>query len=489
MRKHISRLIAVFMALLLLPVPDWATCGGGGGGGTGGMRSGGTGGGVGDEQVYQVPWKLVKPEDTHSAGGLVVYWFPSSAQEFQRSSLRNSRSLSLYATQCVTMGVADAGTSLGQKFLSGEKLPVVVLAKSDGTIINKIQNNNGFLKVDSVEKLVESEMKQREDAIKQELKAAKEKAKSGDKDGAIPIYRAVLEEKCLFPGKAKDAAKELKKLGVDASVKLFDAPVLDPGKSARIESVMKRGLAAEMNEKYEQAERLYSQARRMDPADPAPLRYLGELYRHHLGDWDKARLTFQAILDMPADPLSRAVALHGLGKMTIHDGEFLKGLHLMEDSVREYPLALAYRNLAVYWNSEGDNAKADYYTREATKIDPTDPYNLVFAAAFLAGNGHGDEALKIATENEAMLPASYNLAAIYAQLGQKQKALELLKRHFFQYERYEAVRSKEMMEARVDAVFASLREDPQFIALTGAADGKLPIPQNNKMPVAAPAKM
>jgi tetratricopeptide (TPR) repeat protein len=387
------------------------------------------------------------------------------------------------------MGVADAGTSLGQKFLSGDKLPVVVLAKSDGTVINKIQNNNGYLKVDSVEKLVESEMKQREETIKQQLKAAKEKAKSGDKDGAIPLYRSVLDEKCLFPGKAKDAAKELKKLGVDASVKLFDAPVMDPAKSARVESVMKRGLVAEMKEKYENAERLYSQARRMDPADPAPLRYLGELYRHHLGDWDKARISFRAILDMPADPLSRAVALHGLGKMTIHEGEFLKGLHLMEDSVREYPLALAYRNLAVYWNSEGDPTKADYYTREATKIDPADPYNLVFAAAFLAGNGHGDEALKIATENEALLPASYNLAAIYAQLGQKQKALDLLKRHFFQFERYEAVRSKEMMEARVDAVFASLREDPQFIALTGAADGKLPIPQDQKMPVAAPAKM
>ena len=489
MRTHISRLVAVSMTLLLLPVPDWATCGGGGGGGTGGMRSGGTGSGMGDEQVYQVPWKLVKPDEAPNAGGLVVYWFPSSAQEFQRSSLRNSRSLSLYASQCVTMGVADAATSLGQKFLSGEKLPVVVLAKSDGTIINKIQNNNGFLKVDSVEKLVESEMKQREEAIKQQLKAAKEKAKSGDKDGAIPLYRSVLEEKCLFPGRAKDAAKELKKLGVDSSVKLFDAPVMDPEKSARIESVMKRGLAAEMNEKYEVAERLYSQAHRMDAADPAPLRYLGELYRHHLGDWDKAHLTFQEILDMPADPLSRAVALHGLGKMTIHEGEFLKGLHLMEDSVREYPLALAYRNLAVYWNSEGDSAKTDYYTREATKIDPTDPYNPVFAAAFLAGNGHGDEALKIATENEAMLPASYNLAAVYAQLGQKQKALDLLKRHFFQYERYEAVRSKEMMEARVDAVFASLREDPQFIALTGGADGKLPIPQGKKMPVASPARM
>jgi tetratricopeptide (TPR) repeat protein len=489
MRTQISRLSALLMVLLLLPVPDWATCGGGGGGGMGGMRSGGTGGSMGDQQVYQVPWKLIKPEETPVAGGLVLYWFPSSAQEFQRSSLRNSRSLSLFATQCVTMGIADAGTSLGQKFLAGEKLPVVVLAKSDGTVITKLQNTNGFLKVEEVEKLVESDMKQREETIKQQLKAAKEKAKSGDKDGAVSLYRSVLDEKCLFPGKAKDAAKELKKLGVDLAVQLFDAPVMDPAQSARIESVMKRGLEAEMNEKYEEAERLYSEARRKDPADPAPLRYLGELYRHHLGDWDKARTTFQAILDMPADPLSRAVALHGLGKMTIHEGEFLKGLHLMEDSVREYPLALAYRNLAVYWNSEGDTAKADYYTREATKIDPTDPYNLIFAAAFLASNGHGDEALKIAQENEAMLPASYNLAAIYAQLGQKQKALDLLKRHFFQYERYEAVRSKEMMEARVDAVFVSLREDPQFLALTGAADGKLPVPQGKKMPVPSPASL
>src|SRR6266436_4826164 len=455
----------------------------------GGMRSGGAGAPGGDQQVYQVPWKLVKPEDQPIASGLVVYWFPSSAEEFQRSILRNSRSLSLYASQCVTMGVADAGTSLGQEFLSGEKLPVVVLAKSDGTVINKLENTKGFLRVEQVEKLVELEMKQREESIKQQLKAAKEKAKSGDKESAIPLYRSVLNEKCLFPGKAKDAAKELKKLGVDVAVQLFDAPVMDPARSAEIESVMKRGLAAEMNEKYEEAERLYSEARRLDPADPAPLRYLGELYRHHLGDWDKARQTFESILAMPADPLSRAVALHGLGKMTIHGGEFLKGLHLMEDSVREFPLALAYRNLAVYWNSEGDSAKADYYTREATKIDPADAYNLVFAAAFLAGNGHGDEALKIVTENEALLPASYNLAAIYAQLGQKQKALDLLKRHFFQYERYQAVRSKEMMEARVDAVFASLHQDPQFIALTGAADGKLPIPQNKQMPVGAPAKM
>lgn len=42
--------------------------------------------------------------------------------------------------------------------------------------------------------------------------------------------------------------------------------------------------------------------------------------------------------------------------------------------------------------------------------------------------------------------------------------------------RYQAVRAKEMMEARVDAVFDSLCEDPGFVALTAGADGKLPIP-------------
>jgi len=237
--------------------------------------------------------------------------------------------------------------------------------------------------------------------------------------------------------------------------------------------VMLNGLTAELNGEYLEAEHLYQQAQRMDPADPTPLRYLGETYRHYTGEWDKARTIFDSILNMQSDPMSRAVALHGLGKMTIHQGEFAKGLTLMEQSANTYPLALAYRNLAVYWNSEGDPTKADHYIHEALAADPNDAYNLVFAAAFMAGNGRGDEALKIARENEALLPASYNLAAIYAQAGNRDKALTLLRRHFFEYERFEAVRAEEMMEARVDAVFASIRRDPDFVALTKGSDGKL----------------
>lgn len=472
MKPSFAPAIAILLITLFAVSPVWATCGGGGGGGAGGMSGGGGGA---NPQVYYVPWKVRAPKDP-PALGLVLYWFPSSKEELKRSSLRESRVLSLYSAQCISMEVADYGGPVGQKLIGDSKPPVAVLATPDGKAINKAENRNGFLKVDQVEKLVESEVKQRESSVDASLKDAKDKVKAGDNAAAIKLFQSVLGEKCMFPRKAKEAAKELKKLGVADIASVPDAPVFDARESTRIEQTMRRGLKAEINARYTDAETLYSQAHLMDPADPTPLRYLGELYRHHIGDWEKARATFEAILGMPADPLSRAVALHGLGKMTIHEGGFKRGLALMEQSVDEYPLALAYRNLAVYWNSEGDLAKGNDYTEKALALDPKDPYNLVFAAVFMAASGHGDEALKIARQNVGLLPASYNLAAIYAQAGQRDRALALLKRHFYQYERYQAVRAKEMTEARVDAVFDSLREDAAFVALTRDADGRLPMP-------------
>jgi tetratricopeptide (TPR) repeat protein len=411
--------------------------------------------------------------------GLILYWFPASNNELKQSSLWGSRILTLYSAQCVAMRVADAKQPELQQIIGDSALPVAVLASADGSPIKKVENTGGKLKVEQVEKLVEAEMKQRETALDTSLKTGKEKAKAGDKDGAIALLKPVAEEKCLFPKKARDATKELKKLGVEEVGSIPESPIFDRVQSAKIEAVMRQGLRAEIAERYVTAERLYQRAHRMDPADPTPLRYLGEVYRHHTGEWDKARATFNTILNMPADGVARAVALHGLGKMTIHDGEFKKGLSLMEQSVAEYPLALAYRNLAVYWNSEGDLVQGNAYTQKALALDPKDPYNLVFAAVFMAASGHGDEALKIAQANRNLLPASYNLAAIYAQTGHRREALALLKRHFFSYERYQAVRAKEMMEARVDAVFDSLRQDTQFLALTSGADGKLQMPMRN----------
>lgn len=474
MKKQLSRILASILITLFALSPAWATCGGGGGGGTGGVGGGNSSMGPAPT-VYKVPWKLWESR-TAAQKGLVLYWFPANNDEVKKSPLLTSRILTLYSAQCVTMSVGDAGLPELKSIIGDSALPVAVLATHDGTTIKKVDSNAGKLKVVEVEKVVEAEMKQRESALDAQLKSGKEKAKAGDNDGAIADLKPVAAERCLFPKKAKDAAGQLKKLGVEEVGSIPDSPVFDRVQGARIEATMRQGLRAEISEQYMTALKFYQQAHKMDPADPTPLRYLGELYRHHTGEWDKAREVFNKILNMPADGVARAVALHGLGKMTIHDGEFKKGLKLMEQSAEEFPLALTYRNLAVYWHSEGDLAQGNAYTQKALALDPKDPYNLVFAAVFIAASGNTDEALKIARANHNLLPASYNLAAIYAQAGQKKKALALLRRHFFQYERYQAVRAKEMMEARVDAVFDSIRYDSGFLALTSGADGKLQMP-------------
>jgi tetratricopeptide (TPR) repeat protein len=479
MKMILYRGVSFLLVLGFICTPVWATCGGGGGGGGGGTAGSGSGSGP-NPVVYHVPWKIRNDKTPAVTAGLVLYWFPASAAEMKSSSLLESRDLSLYAAQCVTMEFADMRNPNAEKLVGGSKLPVVVLANFDNTPIGKVENAGGKIKVAEVEKLVGTEVKSRKSNVETSLKDGKAKESAGDKDGAIKLFQSVLAERCMFPDKAKDASKELKKLGVENIGEVPASPNFDPTVSSAIVRTMKRGLVAENKEKYLEAEKLYTQARNMDIADPTPLRYLAELHRHHTGDWEKAKGEFHQILDMPADPLSRAVAMHGLGKITIHEGEFKKGLHLMEDSVAEYPLALAYRNLAVYWNSEHEFVKGNYYTDLALAMDPTDPYNLVFAAVFKAMSGKRQEALAIAEKHMGLLPASYNLAAIYAQNGEKDKALSLLKRHFFRYERFQEVRAKEMMEARVDAVFDSLREDKDFLALTKDADGRLPMPMSPK---------
>ncbi len=460
--------------------PVWATCGGGGGGGSGGMSGGSASSPA--PQVYQVPWRILKPEQAAPTEGLVLYWFPLSSKEVSDSSLRTSRDLTLWSAQGVTMIVADQTMPLAQQLKAVPNATQVILTDPAGNVVGRAEGQKGFLKAKDAEKIVRDELKKRETGIAKNLADAKAKAKAGDKAAAINLYQAVWSERVLFPKKAKDAAKELKKLGVtvatdDTINALPDlAPVFDGPVATQVAAVMDRGLQAENAGDYELAKGLYLQARALDPADPAPARYLGELYRHHTGEWDKARALFEQMLAERIDPLSRAVALHGLGKMTIHEGAFVKGLRLMEKSVEVFPLALAYRNIAVFWNSECDPVKTTHYVELALKLDPQDPYNRVFAAVFMAASGKKDEALRIAQENDGLMAASYNLAAIYAQAGDRNKALTYLKRHFYDYERFHAVRSKEMMEARVDAVFDSIRTDAAFVKLTEFADGLLPLP-------------
>src|SRR5882672_5138313 len=163
----LARSLATLLVTLFAVSPAWATCGGGGGGGGGGMSCGGGSGSA--PETYPVPWKVRSPKDP-PAKGLVVYWFPASSEELKKSSLRMSRSLSLYASQCVSMELADVQIPNAQNLVGDSKLPVAVIATPDGTPVTKVENNNGKLKVEALEKVLTTEVKTRENALDEQLK-------------------------------------------------------------------------------------------------------------------------------------------------------------------------------------------------------------------------------------------------------------------------------------------------------------------------------
>ncbi len=469
-------LLALALSLLAAPALR-ATCGGGGGGGQGGFSES-SAMGAGEPRVYRVPWKVIATGGEAPTGALVLYWFPTGPEEARVSSLVTSRRLTVWSGECVGMGLVTADNAdLRTRFKAAAGAASAVLATPDGSELMRVEASGGKLDAGAVEKAVGTALEAREDAAKAALEAAKGKEKGGDADGAAALYTQVLGDRCLFPSLGKKAAKALKAMGrpvPEETSSLWEgqAPDLSDAMNARMAAVMEGGLAAEELGRIREAQQAYERARDMDPGDPVPLRFLGELHRHHTGDWGQAHASFEALLARPIDPLSRAVALHGLGKMTIHAGDFAAGLALFERSLQAYPLALTYRNLAVYWASERQPLKAYGYVEKALALAPDDAYNLIFAATQYVVLGRPAEAEAMANRHEDMLSASYNLAAIHAQLGHREKALELLRRHFFVYEQFDAVRRMEMQEARDDVVFARYHQDESFVALTALADGK-----------------
>src|SRR5829696_2764926 len=123
MKTQLSRALATILIVAFSLSPAWATCGGGGGGGTGGVAGGGRSEGAAPA-VYMVPWKMWEARSAPNKG-LVVYWFPATTNELNKSSLRASRILTLYASQCVAMTVADAKTPELQPIIGDSALPVL----------------------------------------------------------------------------------------------------------------------------------------------------------------------------------------------------------------------------------------------------------------------------------------------------------------------------------------------------------------------------
>ena len=471
--------LAISLLVLLFSLtPAFATCGGGGGGGAGGISPGPS---TDSPEVYKVPWDVLSPGEEAKTEGLILYWFPGSAEEARASRLQTSRKLTLWAGQCVQMAlVTPTHSDIRERFGVEDGRKLAVLTDASGGEVARLASAEGILPVTEVEDLVNQELRRLRDENKSKLKEASGLAKAGQTDRAETLYHEVWAKRCLLPKEAKKAVKGLKKIErpvpaePEQAIVFFEEALWDEATSEAMTGLLAQGIEAERALNLAAAESFYRRAHGLDPSDPVALRYLAEFHRHHSGDWTKASKLFERLLATTTEPISRAIAHHGLGKIALHQGDFPRGLDHFDRSLKAWPTALTYRNLAVFWNSEGESEKAYAFAQEALALAPNDPYNRVFAATYSAMRGQRQEAMEIALRYESLKEASYNLAAIHALLGEKEKAVRLLRRHFYGYEQNDLLRAKEMQEARDDVVFASILEDPNFRRLTRLADRSTP---------------
>jgi hypothetical protein len=206
-RKISARATAVIaFGLLLLPLHAYAQSR------RGGARSGP---GTGDPYERLVPWHFLEKGGPLLDAPLVLYWLPASSKETERSPLLSSQELERDADRCLSFEIVLPEDRLTiEKFGETAKLPAVVLADAKGTVLRRVEGVGGRLAIASVEKMVRDEFDSRGEAMYVMVSEARKRVGTGDKQGAIDLYRKLWDARCLVPTAGTEAQQALKNLGV-----------------------------------------------------------------------------------------------------------------------------------------------------------------------------------------------------------------------------------------------------------------------------------
>jgi hypothetical protein len=174
-----------------------------------------SGPGTGDPYESLVPWRFLEKGGPLVNAPLVLYWFPATSQEAEKSPLLTSRELIQATDRCLTFEIVVPEDPVTiQKFGETGKLPAAVLADAKGTVIRRVEGSGGRLTAPSVEKMVRDELNVRGETMYARITEAKKRVASGDKEGAIDLYKKLWDERCLFPLAGSEAQHALKDLGV-----------------------------------------------------------------------------------------------------------------------------------------------------------------------------------------------------------------------------------------------------------------------------------
>ncbi len=412
-----------------------------------------------------MPWKVLEPQRAPAPGpsGLAVLWFPVSRDEARGSQLLESRYLTVSIAPCSGFWIvpSDAAARLRFRYGALTAAPLALLVGADGVELARVAAEKGELRVGALERLLRGELDRRRAVAEARLDEALAKEKAGEVDAAAGLYREIYAQRCLFPGSARKAQKALKRLRQAGGrrrcrTRRSRSPTSRRSRSEEMDGAPARRAPGGVRAPHRRrAARLRAGACRRSRRSggdavpgrvpPPPLRRLAA----------GARSCSSEILARPADAVSRAVALHGLGKMTIHAGEFVRGVAHVRGVGRRVSAAAHLSQPRGLLELGGPFRQGLGVCRAGAGAGAGRPLQPDLRGDLLRRPGQDPAEARAGRAGERA--GARGVVQPGGDLGAartKEKALELLARHFYQYERFDPVRAREMQEARDDIAFA-----------------------------------
>jgi eukaryotic-like serine/threonine-protein kinase len=212
--------------------------------------------------------------------------------------------------------------------------------------------------------------------------------------------------------------------------------------------------------KYDDAEREFKQSIALNPRYGTTYQWYNIMLLR-MGRLEEASAMIQHAHEL--DPFSPVIALN-VGVIPMVRGQFEDALAYVSKAVELDPSfapGYEYEGIANYELKKYSEAQAEF--EKAVELSGRSSECLSSLGYFYAKRGMREKALQLLKENELRYRtgtgSAYNIARIYAGLGEKDKALELLGQDLND-------RSIWIGNLLIDLVWEDLRTDPRFIALT-----------------------
>lgn len=207
------------------------------------------------------------------------------------------------------------------------------------------------------------------------------------------------------------------------------------------------------------AEKELKKAIDLDPSYAEAHRSYG-LYLRNMGRFDEARREYKQALDL--DPLSPIINAHQ-GMILWYSRQFDQAIEPLRKTIDLFPdYFLTYWYLGIVYEHKSMYAQAINQVQKAIDLDRNNPVLWAALARIHAKSGKTSEARKLLDElmkmsGEAYV-SNYDTSRIYAALGDKNRALELLEKAYED-------RDSGLSQIKLNPLLDNLRSEPRFAEL------------------------